>query len=288
VDAFYLADVDAFLRYAHLPGRKPPLVYLTGLGLAAGGTYGDCVADEVLGARQRVLVDVLGAGFSDAPEAFSYSLEDHAATIASLLDHLALAGVTVIAYSFGGAVAITLAATRPELVRALVLAEPNLEPGGGFLSGRIARQSEEAFRKDGFAELLAESRAKGRAGSRSWGVTSGMMQIASPYGLHRTAVGLVKGTQPTMRERLLTLRIPRTVIRGADSGPNPREAELVAGGVRLLTVPTAGHGMMWENPAGFVGAVRSAVTSSGPKRGTVGPRSARPTSRGQDPPGATR
>lgn len=263
MDAFHLADVDAFLRYANRRGRTPPLVYLTGLGLSVWGTYDDCVVDAALGARQAVLVDVLGAGFSDSPEAFSYTLEDHAATIASLLDHLGLAGATVVAYSFGGAVAITLAAIRPELVAALVLAEPNLEPGGGFLSGRIAGQSEEAFRSEGFAELVAESRAKGRAGSRSWAVTSGMMRIASPHGLHRTAVGLVKGTQPTMRERLLALGIPRTLIRGAASGPNPREAELVAGGVRLRSVPEAGHGMMWENPPAFVAAVRAAVTSSG-------------------------
>src|SRR5213594_4345828 len=46
----------------------------------------------------------LGAWFSDAPEAFSYSLEDHAKTVATLLDRLALAQSTVIAYSFGGAV----------------------------------------------------------------------------------------------------------------------------------------------------------------------------------------
>jgi pimeloyl-ACP methyl ester carboxylesterase len=286
VDAFSLTDVDAFLRYAHLPGRKPALVYLTGLGLAAWGTYDGCVADRVLAARQRVLVDVLGAGLSDAPEAFPYGLEDHAATIASLLDHLALKGATIVAYRFGGAVAITLAATRPELVRALVLAAPNLEPGGGFLSGRIARQSEEAFRKDGFAELLAESRAKGRAGSRPWAVTSGMMQIASPHGLHRTAVGLVKGIRPTMRERLLTLRIPRTIIRGADSGPNPREAELVAGGARLLTVPRAGHGMMWENPTGFVAAVSGGGYILGAEaRYSRAPERARPTVTGPGPAG---
>jgi pimeloyl-ACP methyl ester carboxylesterase len=275
VDAFHLAGVDAFLRYANLPGRRPPLVYLTGLGLAVWGTYDDCVVDQALGARQALLVDVLGAGFSDSPDAFSYTLEDHTVTIASLLDHLGFAGATVVAYSFGGAVAITLAALRPELVAALVLAEPNLEPGGGFLSARIARQSEETFRIVGFTELLAESYAKGRAGSRSWAVTSGMMQMASPHGLHRTAVGLVKGTQPTMRERLLALRIPRTLIRGAASGPNPREAELVAGGVRLLSVPRAGHGMMWENPPAFVAAVSAAVASPGPKRGTVGPRGMR-------------
>jgi pimeloyl-ACP methyl ester carboxylesterase len=44
-----------------------------------------------------VLVDFLGAGFSDAPEAFSYSLEDHARTVAALLDRLGLAASMVVA-----------------------------------------------------------------------------------------------------------------------------------------------------------------------------------------------
>jgi len=115
--------------------------------------------DPTLRVHRALLVDVLGAGFSDSPEAFSYSLLDHARTIALLLDHLGLVASTSVGYSFSGAVAITLAAARPDLVASLVLAEPNLDPGGGFLSSRIAAQSEEEFRNRGFSELVAESLA---------------------------------------------------------------------------------------------------------------------------------
>jgi pimeloyl-ACP methyl ester carboxylesterase len=37
-----------------------------------------------------------------------------------------------------------------------------------------------------------------------------------------------------------------------------------AAGVRLYSVPQAGHGMMWENPDGFVSAVKRALTYRGP------------------------
>ena len=114
MDTLYLSELRAFLRYVDLPGRRP-VVYLTGLGLAVSGTYHRCVVDPTLGEHRALLADFLGAGFSDAPEAFSYSLEDHAKTVATLLDRLALAQSTVIAYSFGGVVAVTLAATRPDL-----------------------------------------------------------------------------------------------------------------------------------------------------------------------------
>lgn len=275
MDAFRLPEVDAFLRYADLPGRGPALVYLTGLGLAVWGTYDRCLADPALGAHRAVLPDVFGAGFSDAPEAFSYTLEGHARALAALLDRLGLgagsgggseeaveAGPTIVGYSFGGAVAITLAAIRPDLVASLVLAEPNLDPGGGFFSRAIAEQSEASFRAGGFAKLVAECSAKGRRESVGWAVTSGMIQAASAHGLHRSAVGLVQGTRPTMRERLLGLAVPRAVIRGEASGPDRRRDELVGAGVRMLVVPRAGHGMMWENPGGFVAAVRTALSST--------------------------
>ena len=63
--------------------------------------------------------------------------------------------------------------------------------------------------------------------------------------------------------RLLGLPIPRALIRGEKSGPNPRQAELEAAGVRLFWVPRASHGMMWENPDDFVAAVKAAVTYRG-------------------------
>ena len=259
MDALYLPDAQAYLRYTSLRGREPALVYLTGLGLAVAGTYDRCLAAPALAARRTVLADVLGAGSSDAPEAFSYSLEDHARTIASVLDGLALRAATVIGYSFGGAVAITLAATRSDLVGGLVLPEPNLDPGGGFFSRRIASQDEASFRATGFAALLDDMATKALSGAAAWKVTAGMVKGAAPHGLHRSAVGLVAGTRPTMRERLLALRIPRTIIRGEASGPNRREAELLAAGIRLSFVPGATHGMMWDNPRGFVTAVEEAL-----------------------------
>jgi pimeloyl-ACP methyl ester carboxylesterase len=259
VDALYLPDVEAYLRYTSVSGREPALVYLTGLGLAVAGTYDRCVVDPDLAAYRALLVDVLGAGFSDAPETFSYALEDHARTIATLLDHMHVASATVIGYSFGGAVAITLAAARPDLVARLVLPEPNLDAGGGVFSRRIAAQSEAEFRDRGFDALIADSMTKARSGDGVWASTLGMLQTAAPHALHRSAVGLVNGTQPTMRERLLGLRVPREIIRGEASGPARRQDELVSAGVRLHVVPGATHGMMWENPDGFVAAIRAAL-----------------------------
>ena len=261
MDACYLAEAQAFLRYASLPGRDPAIVYLTGLGLSVFGTFSGGIVEPTRSTRRALLVDFLGAGASDAPESFAYTLEDHARTVAALLDAVEIRGSTVVGYSFGGSVAITLAATRPDLVGALVVIEPNLDPGGGFLSKRIADQTEAAFRESGFTQLVSEYVRRARDGSGVTAITVGMMRAVAPLALHRSAVGLVRGTNPMMRERLLGLAIPRAMIRGEASGKVRGEDELGASGVRFHVVPAAGHGMMWENPDGFVRALTLAIGS---------------------------
>src|SRR5438552_2598698 len=96
VDALYLESEQAYLRYTDVSGDEPALVYLTGLGSAVAGTFDGCLTDPALRVQRALLVDVFGAGFSDAPESFSYTLEEHARTIAALLDHLRLAYSTVV------------------------------------------------------------------------------------------------------------------------------------------------------------------------------------------------
>jgi haloalkane dehalogenase len=73
----------------------------------------------------------------------------------------------------------------------------------------------------------------------------------SPLGLYRSAVGLVKGTQPTMRERLYAFRIPRAYLFGERSLPDPEMERLASQGIHVLVVPKAGHDMAVDNPAGL-------------------------------------
>lgn len=72
-----------------------------------------------------VLLDQRGHGRSAAPEV-GYELPDLAADAAGLLAALDLAPVAVVGHSLGARVALTLAATQPELVSRLVLEDPPL------------------------------------------------------------------------------------------------------------------------------------------------------------------
>jgi len=53
--------------------------------------------------------------------------------------------------------------------------------------------------------------------------------------------------------------MPRTVIFGARSLPDPDAERLKELGVAVRVVPDCGHAMAWENPAGLAAAIRASL-----------------------------
>ena len=257
-----LLEKQVFLRFEDLSGESPANVYLPGLMIPSGPTFTSVLHEHpALRKQHSVLVDLLGSGFSDAPTDFGYSLEEHARVVSRLLDELNLKGCNFIGYSMGGAVAITLASLRPDLVSRLVLMEANLDPGGGVASRGIAEQTEEAFCAQGFQAFIKYFRDEGLAGDTTSAVLAGLLQIAAPHALYRSAVGVVRGTQPTMRERLLQMDIPRAYVFSEKSLPDPDWDALASQGIQVLVVANAGHGMAWDNARGVAEALHAALTT---------------------------
>jgi pimeloyl-ACP methyl ester carboxylesterase len=72
-------------------------------------------------------VDLPGSGFSPPPKTGAgYSVTAHAAIVARLIETLDAGPVHLVGNSMGGAVAVRVAARRPELVRTLTLISPAL------------------------------------------------------------------------------------------------------------------------------------------------------------------
>jgi pimeloyl-ACP methyl ester carboxylesterase len=164
----------------------------------------------------------------------------------------------------GGAVAIELASKRPDVVTQLVLAEANLHAGGGLFSTHIAEQDENDFISVGYQELLEKRRSTAISGDSAASIALGVWQVNSPLAFHRSAVSLVRGTEPVMWENLIRLSIPRAFIFGGRSLEEYEEdrvtyKKLEAQGIQVFTVPHAGHGMMVDNPVGFANAINQAL-----------------------------
>jgi pimeloyl-ACP methyl ester carboxylesterase len=235
------------IRWTEVPGAQPARVYVHGLGSMSAVYHAHIAARPELAGRRSLFVDLPGHGLSDRPERFGYTLVEHADALAAALDAAGLTGVELIAHSMGGAVAIVLAHRRQELVSRLVLTEANLDafppPTAG--SSGIAAYEEDDFVDGGHARVLDEV-------GPLWAAT---MRLADPRALHRSAVGLRRGSEPVMRTILEGLTVDRVYLQGELSGELEGGGALEAAGVRVVTVPGAGHNVMFDHPDAFVAAV---------------------------------
>ena len=243
----------SFIRWSDQPGRLPARVFLHGLGGTGWATFGHIAGHPALGEHRSLVIDLPGHGLSDRPPDWGYSLDDHAFAVAMACEAAGVEGIDLIGHSLGGDIAVTVAGRNPGLVTRLVIAEANLDPlppssTGGRMSQRIAAQAEDVFVATGFGECLE--------GNPDWAPT---LRLCDPVAVYRSAVGLVMGTRPTMRDMLQALMIRRTFVRGDRGEPLVDAEGLTAAGVDLVTIADSGHMMMNDQPTAFAEALSLAL-----------------------------
>ena len=248
-------------------GQLVPVVFVHGLGSASTVAFRPAAVEPALVGRRLLLVDLLGFGHSERPERWGYTLDEHADSVAALLDAAGLRSVCLVGHSMGGAVAILLAARRPELVASLLVAEPNLDSRGGTPSTLIAAQVEDEFVASGWADLIRMFEAD--PASVSYART---LALSSPVALHRSARGLVAPRSPSIGEILGGLALPRRLLVGERSLPYPGVEALAAAGVKVVTLPGVGHNMSLEDPGRFASEVAVAAAQADSVRVPEGPR----------------
>ena len=208
-----------------------------------------------------MLVDFLGHGYSDKPLDFKYGLEEHARTVAALLESTGLRECGLVGHSMGGAIGILVAATRPDLVSLLVMAEGNVGPEGDDPFEGI---TEEQFVEHGFSDLLGAQ--ANEAGAQPEGLRAahlGMTQLLEPRATYREAQSMERETNPPLRSLLAELKIPRWYLQGELSDPDPVfEKGMTAIGVGWKVVPETGHPMGLQNPSGLAATVAEVATAA--------------------------
>lgn len=246
------------LFYHDLPGPGSPLVFVHGLGCSSSCDYPQVAASQALARHRRVLVDLPGFGFSDKAPAHDYSLEAQVRSLGELIVALDLSEINLFGHSMGGAIAVALATVLGPRVRSLVIAEGNLDAGGGPTSRRVAGSALAEYEARGQTELVEAAR---REGNLVW---ASSLEVSSPRAVHQGAVDLVRGVQPSWRTQLQVLSSPKTYLYGERNFDAHEAGVLRTQGVAVGVVPAAGHNMAHDNPEGLARCIAEALPGARP------------------------
>jgi pimeloyl-ACP methyl ester carboxylesterase len=255
------------------PAGAEPALYVHGLG--GSSTNWTDLAALLAGQVAGLALDLPGFGWSDPAPRGSYSLGMHARTVVRLVEQHGRGPVHLFGNSMGGAIAMLVAARRPDLVRTLTLVSPAvpdlrpraaperlmpllLMPGASRLIERRLAVMDPTQRVRQVLELcygdpslvpphrLAEAVADAtRRASLPWAMTAfarSLRGLVAAYlpgagSLWRLAAGI---TAPT-------LVVWGELDRLVDVALAPRTAQAIRG-ARLLVLPGVGHVAMMEDP----------------------------------------
>ena len=246
-------------------GEGEPLVLLH--GIATDRHIWDVVS-PLLGLGRRVItVDLPGFGHSE-PAGEKFDLERVATRIVrGLAAHGIRAPFDLVGHSLGGGVALTLAVTRPDEVRLLVLVAPaGLRPMSPRLAGILASAA---------GPMIAARRGASPLTDKAWGrrllltgvvadgseLTPSMARqlVQASATASRTAPALRTIATVDLRPLLSRLQRPLGVIWGEADQTMPVETLTAIVAARpdalVARLRDAGHVPMVERPASFVEAL---------------------------------
>jgi pimeloyl-ACP methyl ester carboxylesterase len=225
------------------------------------------VARDLAGSARAVDYDRRSFGASvHAPVT---DLVRHRHDAAGLLEALGAGPAVVVGWSIGGVVALDLALARPDLVRALVLAEPPLHAKRRPTVPMIrAIASAQVLGRLGRPEAGARAFLRWALGRRGGGDDLDRVPADWRGAMLRNAGAIVgelrAGTGEHLdRRRIGALQVPMVVLTGTESDPvfgacARRLVERVRT-AELVEVCGAGHLIQRDQPAALVAAVRSAL-----------------------------
>ena len=242
----------SMVRWTERPGPMTPRLFIHGLGGSGEAILGATADQPAMRGHRSLVIDLPGHGRSDRPADFSYSLEDHAAAVAAVCEAAGIERVDLVGHSLGADIAIVVAYRNPGLVSRLVISEANLDPlpaaSDGRASQSIRLQSEGEFVTRGYDRLMADN--------PDW---APLLRACSPVAVYRSAVGLTSGTTPTMREMFVSMTMPRMFIHGDRGEPLLDADGLRQAGIRVVTIPNAGHMVMFDNPPAYEAATAAGL-----------------------------
>ena len=238
---------------------------------------------SVIGERHRVIaIDLLGHGQSEAPaDPSRYSMPETIADVFAILDCLEISSLSLLGYSLGGRVALSLAVAAPAQIDRLILesASPGLASSversdrlqsDERLAEILDRDGLEAF-VDRWEQVPLLSSQRTLAPTVRDRLRRQRLQ-GNAIGLAGSLRGMGTGMMPPMYDRLPEVTCPTLLVVGDLDQKYRTVGETLALGLpdaKLLVVPGAGHAVHLEQPDLFAGLVSEFLDPNLAERGGV-------------------
>jgi pimeloyl-ACP methyl ester carboxylesterase len=282
------------LAVSAVPPRRPelpPALFVHGLG-GSTQNWADLMA-ELGGDLDGEAVDLPGFGHSAPPDDGNLSLSGHVRAVIGYLETSGRGPVHLFGNSLGGAVAVRLAALRPDLVRSLTLISPALPelppqrtalptgllamPGAPRLLARLLAGQSPEQRTAAMLGLIYGNPALIPQERRDAAVQEYRRRLDLPYAmdvLARSARGIVqayteRGDQSLWRQAE-RVQAPVLLVYGLQdklvSYRSAYRACRTFPDTRLLVLPHSGHVAMMEHPREVARAVRGFLAEFPPPR----------------------
>jgi 3-oxoadipate enol-lactonase len=244
------------------PRNGPTIVFVNSLGTDFR------IWDDVVAAfpdHRVIRYDKRGHGLSDAPPA-PYSIDDHAADLAAILDFLAVKRAALVGLSVGGMIVTRIATLHPERVSVLVLCDTAHKIGTEDLwNQRIA-----AVRQGGIA-AVSEVVLQRWFSERFRNTETARFQVYRNM-LERMPVDGYAGTCAALRdadntELVKKLTLPVLLLVGSNDGSTPpdlvRSTHELLPGSEFVVLEGPGHIPCVEAPEETAHLIRSFLSRSG-------------------------
>jgi 2-succinyl-6-hydroxy-2,4-cyclohexadiene-1-carboxylate synthase len=247
------------------PLERQPSAPGAGASRDTGNSMFSGTSESDLSERYRLIaIDLLGHGHSDSPaDPDRYRVERCVADVLAVADHLDLARFALVGYSMGGRVALNLAVSAPERLRALVLesASPGIESAAerqarvesdARLADVLEREGIEAFvdRWEKVPLFASQARMPSAARDRLRRQRLGN----NPRGLANSLRGLGAGVPDPLISRLGEISVPTLLIAGELDTKYRALGQLMSErmpSATLAVVPDTGHAIHFEQPTAF-------------------------------------
>lgn len=235
-----VAGLRTHTRRGADPGGAAPAVVLVH-GLAVSHRYLTPLAVALSPTHPVYVPDLPGFGLTERPGT-AYDVPRHAAHLAAWLDAYGLDRVCLVGHSFGAEVAAALAAGRPDLVRALVLAGPTSDPAARSRRGQFGRWLVDSLWEAKFQVPI-------------------LLRDVWDARPRRVSATLSHSVRNAIEADLVRVAAPTLVLGGArdtvaPAGWREEAARLVPDG-RAVAVPAAAHNVTTTAPAQVADAIRT-------------------------------